>query len=153
MTPTRLRLLLLLALLAAVAGWAVTRLVDTFASRSLPVPWTATVVMGVLALALLLWALGTRSRLSGRPGTRPMDPIVAARTAALAMAGSRTGAIVSGFYLGVALGLAPGWDVEYVRTQAIAAGVTSVVSLLVVAVSLWLERICRLPPDLDDTTP
>jgi hypothetical protein len=150
MTPTRVRLLVLLAVLGAVVGWALTRLVDAYAGRSFPVPWTAPVVMALLALALVLWTRGTRARLAGRPGTKPLDPIVAARSAALAMAGSRTGAVVAGFYLGVALALSGAWDVPYVRELVLLALATVVASGAVVAASLWLERVCRLPPDASD---
>ena len=104
-TATRVRLLLVIALVAAVVGWA-----RHPAGRRLRRPQPAGAVDraggdGSAALALVLWARGTRARLARRPGTRPIEPLVAARTAALAMAGSRTGAAVAGFYLGVALAL------------------------------------------------
>jgi hypothetical protein len=150
MTPTRTRTLLVLAGLAAVAGWAVTRLVDAYAGRSMPVPWTVAVVMAMLALAVALWARGTRARLERRPGTKPMPPLVAARSAALAMAVSRTGAVVGGFYLGVALTLSPSWDIAYVRGLVIAAVAASAASLALVGAGLWLERVCRVPPSDDD---
>jgi hypothetical protein len=152
MRPTTWRTLVVMLVVGVVAGWIVTRLVDAVADRSLPVPWTAPVVMLVLALALVLWARGTRSRLARRPGTKPLDPVVAARTAALAMAGSRTGALVAGFYLGVAVALSGGWDVPYVRGLILISLATVAASVAVVAASLWLERICRLPPEQDDGT-
>jgi Protein of unknown function (DUF3180) len=147
MRPTRARVLLALALLGAVVGWALTRLVDIFADRTLPVPWTAPFVMGVLAIALALWARGTNARLRRRPGTRPMDPLVAARSAALAMAASRTGALVAGFYLGVAVALLPDWDISTTRTRIVVSGVGVATGVLVVLAALWLERVCRVPPD------
>lgn len=150
MTPTRPRLLLAIVVLAAVTGWAVTRLVDAYAGRTLPVPWTAPAVMALLALTLALWARGTRKRLAHEPGTKPLDPLLAARTAALAMAGSRTGSLVGGFYAGVAVALAPGWDIAYVRERIIVALLAALTSVAVVAASLWLERICRLPPSASD---
>lgn len=154
MRPTRARLLVALGVVAAAVGWAVTTLVDAFADRTLPVPWTAAVVMLVLAVALALWARGTRARLAGRPGTTPMDPLVAARSAALAMAASRTGALVAGFYAGVAVALAPSWDVGTVRGRIVVAALTVVGAGLVVAAALWLEHVCRVPPGpSDDDTP
>ena len=151
--PTGPRLLVALAALAAAVGWAVARLVDAFAERSLSVPITMPVVMALLALATALWARGTRARLAHRPGTKPMEPIVAARTAALAMAASRAGAIVAGFYVGVAIELSGGWDVPGVRERVIIAAVTVVMAVLLAAAGLWLECICRLPdepPPADD---
>ncbi len=147
MSPTRVRVLLAYAGAAGVVGWGVARLVDAFGDQSLPVPWTAPAVMLVLALALLLWARGVRARLAGRPGTKPLDPLVAARSAALAMAGSRTGALVGGFYTGVAVALTPGWDVASVRERIIVALLTAASSVLAAAAALWLERACRVPPE------
>jgi len=147
MEPTRLRLLVALAVLAGAVGWAAAKLVDAYANRTLPVPWTMAVAMAMLALALALWARGTKARLSGREGTKPMDPIVAARTAALALAGSRTGALVAGFYLGVGIALVPDWSVPAVRDRIVVALVTVGFAVLVVAAAIWLERICRIPPD------
>ena len=147
MTPTRPRTLIALAVLAAAAGWAVVRIMDALANRTLPVPWTMPVAMTLLALALALWARGTRGRLAGKPGTTPMDPLVAARSAALAMAASRVGSLVAGFYAGVGIALAPAWEVPGVRDRILVAAATVVTSLLVVLAALWLERVCRVKDD------
>ena len=85
MRPTRLRLLGALAVLSATFGWALVRVVDAYSTSSIPIPWTAPVAMGILALGLALWTRGTRDRLARKPGTTRMDPLVAARSAALAM--------------------------------------------------------------------
>jgi hypothetical protein len=79
-----------------------------------------------------------------------MDPLVAARSAALAMAASRTGAIVAGFYAGVAIAFAPSWDLSAARERIVIALVTVVGAGLVVVAALWLERVCRVPPDASD---
>jgi hypothetical protein len=149
-TPTRARLLVAILVISAAVGWGAATLVDAYADRSLPVPWTAALVMFLLALALALWARGTRARLAHAPGTKPMDPLVAARSAALAMAASRTGAIVAGFYAGAAIAFAPSWDVSAARERIVIALVTVVGAGLVVAAALWLERVCRVPPDASD---
>ena len=150
MSATKPRTLLLLALLGAVGGWVATALVDAYAGRSFPVPLTVPALMLVLALSVLVWARGTRARLERRPGTRPMPPMLALRTAALALSVSRAGAVIGGFYTGVAVALSPSWDIAYVRGLIVAAVVTVVGSALLVAAGLWLERICRIPPSDDD---
>lgn len=150
MTGTRPRTLLVLAALGALGGWVATALVDALAGRSFPVPLTVPALMLVLALSVFLWARGTRARLEKRPGTKPMPPMLALRTAALALAVSRAGAVVGGFYLGVAVALSPSWDIAYVRGLVVAAIVTVVGSALLVAAGLWLEKICRIPPSDDD---
>jgi hypothetical protein len=150
-TPTRPRTLLILAVVATAVGWGVTRIVDSVVGRFFPVPWSVPALMLLLAAAVALWARGTRDRLRRKPGTTPMPPLVAARTAALALATSRAGAVVGGFYLGVALGLAAYWSAnDASRTLAIAALLTALASGLLVAAGLWLERVCRIPPSDDD---
>ena len=150
MRPTRLRLLAAMLVISAAVGWGVATLVDAYADSPLPVPWTAALVMFLLALALALWARGTRARLAGAAGTKPMDPLVAARSAALAMAASRTGAIVAGFYSGAAIAFVPSWAAASARERILIALVTVLGAVLVVVAALWLERVCRVPPDSSD---
>lgn len=140
MTPTSARLLLTLAAVSAVGGWVVADLVDRFAGRGMPVPWTAPATLAILALALFFWALGMRRRL--RDGQ--VDPFVATRTAALAMAASRTGAIAAGVYAGFLVWFAGQWWIEAARARGIASALAVLTAVLVVAAALWLERICRI---------
>ena len=73
-----------------------------------------------------------------------MPPLLAARTAALALAASRTGALIGGFYLGIALGLIGVRDTP-TGSVSLAAAVASVLACAVlVGAALWLERLCRL---------
>lgn len=143
-------MLLLLAVLAAAIGWGAVSLIEGQSGRILPVPWLAASTMWILALALGIWTLLSRPRLQRRPGTKLLPPIVAARTAALAMAASRTGSLVAGFYLGVTLGALPARFTAAGQDTLWAALGTAVGSLLLVVVALWLEHICRLPIDDDD---
>ncbi|MEI2785666.1 MAG: DUF3180 domain-containing protein [Candidatus Nanopelagicales bacterium] len=146
MTPTSLRLLFTLAAVSAVGGWVIADLVDRFAGRGMPVPWTAPATLAILALALLFWALGMRRKL--RDGQ--VDPFVATRTAALAMAASRTGAIAAGVYAGFLVWFVGQWWIEAARARGIASAIAVVTAVLVVAAALWLERICRIKDGSDD---
>jgi hypothetical protein len=152
MTPTRPGTLLAVALVAFGAGVLLVVLIDAAANRLLLVPWGAALAMGLVALAVLGWTLLARPRLLRRPGHAPMDPILAARTAALAMAGSRTGAAVAGFYLGAAAALLPAADTEAGRSSAGAAAATAAAGAVLAIVALWLEGMCRLPGSDDDPT-
>jgi hypothetical protein len=145
-TPTSLRLLFTLGVVSAVAGWVVADIVDRLAGRGMPVPWTAPATLAILAMALAFWALGMRRRL--RDGQ--VDPFVAARTAALAMAASRTGAIASGVYAGFLVWFVGQWWIEASRARGIASAVAVLAGLMVVVAALWLERICRIPSGGDD---
>jgi hypothetical protein len=144
MRPTPISLLATLAVLAATAGWAGVRLLDGLAGRSVQVPVSAPATLAVFALSLLMWALLARPRLQRRPGTKPLNPIVAARTAALAMAASRTGALVLGAYLGSAMGLLPRWNTGGGRDSVLASLITATCAAAVVGIALWLERLCRV---------
>ncbi len=149
MTPTRIRTLAVIALATVLLGWLLVTLVDSLAQRLLPVPWTAAAALALMALSLLVWALLARPRLLRKPGREPLPPLTAARTAALAMAASRTGAGVGGFYAGVVLGLLPSWDTPAGRDYLLAAAAAALASAALAAVALWLESLCRLRGDDD----
>lgn len=153
MTPTRPTLLAVLGVLSVVLGWAVTEIVYSAFGRTLPVPWTAAATLAILAMALFFWAIMLRPRIAGKKGTKAVSPFVAARTAALAMAASRTGAIVSGFYIGVAVEMTSRFENVYVRGQLWSAVAAVIAGLFMVLASLWLEHICRLPGGPDEDKP
>ena len=149
MTPTRLRLLMGLAVLAAAVGWGALTMVEGRSGRVIPVPWLAPATLWFLALALLLWAILARPRLLRKPGARPMPPLLAARTAALAMAASRAGSLVAGFYAGLAIGAFGARTTPAGAATMWAAAASAIGSVGLVAAALWLERLCRLPLDGD----
>lgn len=156
MTQTRWVPLIAIAAIALAVGWVVVDLVERVAGRILGVPWLAAVALWVLAIGVLGWALLSRGRLGHRPPSGPvavgasddlrrrMPPLVAARTAALALAASRTGALIGGFYLGIALGLVGVSDTP-TGSSSMGAAVASVLACAVlVGAALWLESLCRL---------
>ena len=146
MTPTSSRLLPTLGVVSAVAGWVLADVIDRAAGRSVPVPWTAPATLAILAAALVFWAVGMRRRLR----EKRVDPFVAARTAALAMAASRTGAIATGVYAGFLVWFIGQWWIEAARARGFASMAAVIAGLMVVAAALWLERICRIKGDGDD---
>lgn len=156
--PTRIRTLIIVAVIAAATGWALTRIVDSLSGRAINVPWLASTCMWTLAVGLIIWTLLVRPRLprrdkvSGRLSrpANPLPPLVAARTVALAMAASRVGAIVLGFYIGVVVGDISKFSTEAGHASVVGGSVTAAAALVFTAVALWLERLCRLPNDSDD---
>jgi hypothetical protein len=150
--PTSVRMLLLLAAVAGVAGWVFADWVDS-RGRLPAVPWLAVAMIWVVAGFVGAWALVARRRLRPDPGGTRMAPLVAARTAALALAGSRTGALVVGLYGGLALRLVDETSVAAGRERLLASALAALGGLVLAALSLWLERICRLPEDPDDPAP
>jgi Protein of unknown function (DUF3180) len=153
MHPTRIRLLIGIGVVSAAIGWGVVQIVDAWLGRVMPVPWLAAGALWLLAGAVAYWAWTSRPKLQHRPGSRPMPPLVAARSAALAMAASRIGALVGGFYAGVAVGMvsrmtsASGVQAFWASTAA------AVGALALVVAALWLEHLCRLPVGPGDEPP
>lgn len=146
MKPTGALWLAALALVGVGLGWLLVSLVDAATGRILNVPMIASIALWVLSIGLLVWALVTRSRLRAE-GQDPFTGIIAARTAALALAASRTGAITGGFYLGIMLAL-----LGTVATPTGSASVTAALVAVGAAIALtvtavWLESLCRIKPD------
>jgi NhaP-type Na+/H+ or K+/H+ antiporter len=104
----------------------------------------------VLAVGFAVAAWTLRPRIQRRQGHRPLDPFVAARTAVLALAGSRAGAAVCGVYLGYAGFLLLDLANDYRRRMVLISLVAAAAGLAMAAAALWLERICRVKGDDDD---
>jgi hypothetical protein len=107
----------------------------------------AAATLAILAIALWLWTTGVRNRLARAPGTKPLPPIVAARSAALALAASRVGAVVCGFYAGLLLVLVNRLDVPAIRESALWSTLSALSALALTVIAWWLERILRLPEE------
>lgn len=149
MQPTRIRLLVGIAVICAALGWGTVQIVAAWLGRLVPVPWLAAAALWLVAGALAWWTFQARPRLQGRPDVKPMEAIVAARSAALAMAASRIGAVMAGFYAGVAIGLVasigtPSGLQAFWSSTIAAAGAVGLA-----AAALWLEHSCRVPLDRD----
>jgi hypothetical protein len=136
--------------LAGAIGWAVGTLLIGQFGRILPVPWLAAMTVWLVAIALAIWTLISRPRLLKRDGHQPMPPLVAARSAALALAASRAGAVVAGFYLGLSIATAPQMGTPSGFVTFWAGVATSAGSLALIAAALWLERLCRVRHQDDD---
>lgn len=150
MRPTRPRTLVAAAVVCAAVGWGLVQIVYSWSGRLVPVPWLAAAALWLVAAAVAYWTWSSRPRLQRRPGSRPMPPLVAARSAALAMAASRIGAVVAGFYAGIAVAMLSYLVTETGATTFWAAGTAAVGGIALVAAGLWLERVCRLPLDPPD---
>ena len=149
--PTSIPRLLGVAAIAALVGWGFVAWVD--GNGRLPaVPWMPVLIIWVVAGFVGAWTLAARRRLHPEPGTPRMAPLAAARTTALAFAGSRTGAVIFGLYGGIALRLIQETAVAAGRERLLAAALASLGGLVLAALSLWLESVCRLPEDHDDVS-
>ena len=153
MQQTKISMLAVLAILAAAVGWSFAQLWPTFFDQGMPVSVGSAIAMVLVFLTLLIWTLMTRARLKPGATLNRLHPIVAARTAALAMSASRVGSLAFGFYVGVFLAnIVAGYSSAGTDRIRISV-VTAVASLLTAAVALWLERICQIkePPSNGDS--
>ena len=153
MQQTKITMLVVLAILAAAVGWSFAQLWPTFFGQGMPVSVGSAIAMILVFVTLLTWTLMTRARLKPDAKVNRLHPIIAARTAALAMSASRVGSLACGFYIGVLLAnLAADYSSAGSERIQISA-VTAIASLLTAIVAIWLERICRLkepPADSDN---
>lgn len=166
MKPTRVSLLLAIAVVALAGALTMSRLVLASSGALIAVRSATPIATAVMAGALLWWTIIVRRRLthvqrakheaSARSHgvaaaafvmhEKPLHPLVAARTLALAFAASRVGAWVVGWYLGVALSFSGHLASDDVRLRLAYAITTALLSAMIVATALWLEHSCKLPP-------
>jgi hypothetical protein len=146
-TPTRPRDLLAVGLVVGVVAAVVIRL--AYADLP-PFPLFGGATLGVLGIAEALAGRALRDRIRRRPGTRPVQPLVAARAVLVAKASAVAGAVMSGIWIGLLVHALPQVaDVSAARGDAVAGGVGLVCALLLVGGALWLEHCCRTPDDPD----
>ena len=166
MTPIRRRDLAVLAVGLAVASWL---LVRAYYGNLPPLRWWLPLPLAVLALAEALGARTLRTRLAAlrearrahvRPGStpptqpvRPVEPMLVARLAVLAQASAYVGAVFAGIWIGVLLHVAPAVRrLQAAGSDTVTASVGVVSSIALVAAALWLESVCRVPPEDTDPT-
>ncbi len=110
-----------------------------------PPPLLASLVM--LGIAALVGVMGWTVRQFVR-GKRPgFDPLIAARTVALAKASAYTGALLTGWYAGHVLEVIGRLSHPPMRDLALAAGASAAAGLVMAVVGLVAERWCEVPPE------
>ena len=142
--PTRISVLVVLALAAAGAAYLLTR--HYYADVQSPARyWPITLL--IIGLAELYTAYTTAARLAGR-GTRPIHPIAVARLAALAKASSPVGALMAGGYAGF-LAHVSRIDGPQAGSDLVTAAMGTAFGLVLAVCALVLERVCRVktPPE------
>jgi len=153
MKQTKISTLAVLAILATSVGWSLSQLWPTLFGQGMPVSTGSAIAMVLVFITLLIWTLMTRARLKPDATLNRLHPIVAARTAALAMSASRVGSLACGFYVGVLLANVAAEYSSAGTNRIQISTVTAIASLLTAIVAVWLERICQIkePPADSDT--
>jgi hypothetical protein len=148
MTPARPRVVLLVLAAVAAGGWAVLDAREASGASALPAPWTATVAIALLAVAVLVSGLEVRRWVAGRR-ERPLDPLVAARIAVLAKAAACAGGALAGWYLAQAAVVLPDLVGER-RTRLIVALLSALAAGCLSAAGFVVQTWCQRPPREDD---
>ncbi len=163
MRPVPRRDLAVLAGGLAVAAWLLVRATYGDLPRLqwwLPAPLALLAVAeagGARAVSARLGAL-RRARAIGRHGlpegapppqdVRPVEPMLVARLAVLAQASAYVGAVFVGAWLGVLAYVGPATGrLQAAGADTLTAVLGVVCSAGLVAAALWLESVCRVPPD------
>ncbi|MEU0118325.1 DUF3180 domain-containing protein [Streptomyces bobili] len=154
MRELRIRMLAGVFVVAGVLSWAGARLWNSVGT--LPsVPLAAPIVLAVIAVVLLATALSIRARLKAqrerRPEAKGVDPLMAARAVVFGQASALVAALVSGMYGGAGAFLLESLDIPARRDQAVYAGFSVLAGLGVIAAAIFLEHVCKLPEDDDDS--
>ncbi len=160
MKPTSKRFLAFLWIIGVTLGLSTARAYYASMDRLLQLRIATPMFVAAMCLALLWWTLIVRKRLlhlqrqrhaAAHPGqpfmatAKPLEPMTAAITVALAFASSRAGALASGIYLGIGGSYLPHLESDDVRWRLAYAIATAVLALALTAIALWLERTCKLP--------
>ncbi len=140
MKPTRLSLLVALAVVAGVVSYLLT---SAFYGDLPPLPLYAPIFLVVLAAAEGYTAATTAARLAGRPGTQPIHPLTVARIAALAKATSPVSSLAAGAYAGVLVYVAQ-LSASHARDDLRTSIVGVAASVLLTVAALAMERVCRV---------
>ena len=145
--PTRVRDLLAVAVVAALALWIVIRY-NYGAFPSLP--WLAGISLYAVAALEVVIGFVVRKRIADREigsGSRQLHPINAARLVALAKASAILGAVAAGGWAGILIFLLQNLILDAARADRPGAIIGIVGGVLLAAAALWLEHCCRTPDD------
>jgi uncharacterized membrane protein len=131
-----------------VLAYLVTRL--SYASMP-PLPLLAGITLLVLAALEAILGYYLKARIERKPGTEPVEPLVAARAVALAKASAVAGTVVAGAWAGILGYLLPQRDQLAAAVDDTPSAVVGLISAAaLVAAALWLQHCCRTPLDSDD---
>jgi hypothetical protein len=164
--PIRRRDLGVLAAGLAVASWL---LVRAFYGQMPPLRWWLPLPLAVLAVAEAVGARTLRSRLADLREARaahvrsnaaappklvrPVEPLLVARLAVLAQASAYVGSVFAGIWIGVLLHVGPAIHrLQAAGPDTVTASLGIVASAALIAAGLWLESVCRVPPEDHDPT-
>lgn len=148
MRPARITTAVIIALVAGAISWIVLDSWTGGGGNPPPLPWASVLAVAALLGVVLAAGWPVRRWLHGRRD-RPIDPLVAARTAVLARAAAYGGGVLTGWYLSQAVLVLPDLVGER-RERFITALVAGAVAIGLSAAGFVVQHWCRIPPEDDD---
>lgn len=113
-----------------------------------PFPVVAAAVPVVVLLILLWWGWQIRRYTAGKPSR--LSAVAANRVAALALACSYSGVLLTGLFTLMAMLYWLSGSTEYIRGQVLSVGLTALASLGLAIGGLVVERWCRVDENDDE---
>jgi hypothetical protein len=145
--PTRPAVLIVLTVAVGAITWAVLG----FLYVSLPpMPWTAVPTLLLLALGEAVTGFNIRDRILRKPDTKPVEPLVVVRMAALGKASAHAAAVLVGVFAGFVGYLGSSLDKATPRRDFFVSVGTFLAALVLVGAALFLEYACRVPRGPED---
>ena len=161
MKPTRVSVLVLVAVVCAGLGWLLLR---SLYAKLPPLPWTGVPALLIAALAEAWTGRDLKARIAARRGSgpvtgsggqetgrrlKPVAPMFVSRMVALAKASSLAAAIIAGVAGGFGVYLSGSLSASVPRQDALTAVVTFAAAVVLACAALYLENCCRVPEDQD----
>jgi hypothetical protein len=157
MKPTTRKNIFSFIFIATIVGYFLPSIYENIFATYIPVSMNTVFALILLDFALLYWLLIFKNRLKNARDNKqdasrrksPPHPLVAARTVALAFAGSRSACLILGFYLGTIFNFLPNLELSPIKTRFSISLVILALSAILLGFSLWLEKICRIKDSND----
>lgn len=158
MKPTTIKNLGSFFIFATIFGYFVPSIYENITGTYIPVSVNTAIALLILNASLLYWIIIFKNRLKSSTDKNkdvlkrktPPHPLVSARTVALAFAGSRAGTLILGFYFGLIINFLPKLELSPIQTRIFTSLVIVLFSIILISLSLWLEKICRIKESDDE---
>ena len=147
MRRTSFGIVLILVVVAAVAGYLIELALVTNGGHAFAPPISLPITLTAIAIVIVALAVPVRRSVTGKRKDR-LDPFYAVRVAVLAKSSSLTGAILTGLGAGI---IVHTLSLPIINIELLGRGIAQTVgAALLLAAGLVAERMCTVPPDKSD---